>query len=72
VKGFIMSELIWWYIWILVKSYLETGLFVAIVFTIISYLFPSDQPFTLRDFFTVLFFHPIVLYHFIKSLYGDD
>lgn len=72
MKGFIMSELIWWYIWILVKSYLEAGLIVAIAFAMINYVFPSDKRFTLRDFFIVLFFHPIAVYHFIKSLYGDD
>jgi hypothetical protein len=67
-----MSELIWWYIWILVESYLEAGLLIALIFIMINYIFPSDQIFTLKDYFIIIFLHPIVIYHFIKALYGDD
>ena len=67
-----MSKLILWYIWILVESYLEAGLLTALAFIIIHYIFPSDETFTLKDFFLILFFHPIVMYHFIKAIYGED
>jgi hypothetical protein len=71
VKEFGMSNWIWWYIWILVESYLEAGLIIALIFIMINYIFPSDQIFTLKDYFIIIFLHPIVIYHFIKEYYGN-
>jgi len=67
-----MINTILWYIWILVKAYLETGLFVSFIFLYIHLVFPSGERFTLKDFLIILFFHPIVVYHFIKELYKDE
>jgi len=67
-----MSNIILWYILMVGKAYLEAGLFIALAFFMLSYVFPSDEEFTLKDFFIILFLHPIVIYYFIKSLYGDD
>jgi hypothetical protein len=66
-----MSDIILWYILIIGKAYLEAGLFVFIVFMIINWIFPSEEGFTWKDFFIIVFFHPIVVYHFIKEFYGD-
>jgi hypothetical protein len=67
-----MSDWILWYILIMVKAYFEAGLFVVFVFLTINYVFPSGERFTWRDFLIILFFHPIVVYHFIKELYKNE
>jgi len=67
-----MSELILWYILIMVKAYFEAGLFVALVFLCIHFAFPSGERFTLRDFLIILVFHPFVMYHFINELYKNE
>ena len=66
-----MINIILWYILMVVMAYLEAGLFIALIFSIIHYVFPSEESFTLKDFLIVVFFHPIVVYHFIKEFYGD-
>ena len=67
-----MSNIILWYILMVGKAYLEAGLFIALAFFMLSYVFNFEIKFNLKDYLIIIFFHPIVIYHFIKSLYGDD
>jgi hypothetical protein len=68
MKGFIMSSVVWWYIWIFIKSYLETGLFLSLLFLIITIINGTINRMWLRDFVFTVFLHPVVIYYFIKEL----
>jgi hypothetical protein len=63
-----MSSVIWLYIWILVKMYLEVGLFIALIFWILSIILDFEEEFTWKDFCITIFFYPIIMYYFIKEL----
>jgi hypothetical protein len=60
--------MIWWYIWILVKSYLELGLFISSAILIITIINGTIDRMWLRDFIFTLFLHPVVIYYLIKEL----
>jgi len=60
--------MIWWYIWILVKSYLELGLFISSAILIITIINGTIDRMWLRDFVFTLFLHPVVIYYLIKEL----
>jgi len=66
-----MSELIWWYIQIIGWAYLEAGLTIAGLGFIINLIYPSSEQLTWKNFLTIILFHPIVIYYFIKEYYGN-
>jgi hypothetical protein len=67
-----MSSVVWWYIWICVKVYLELGLFIASLITIITLINNTIDRTWLRDFFFTLFLHPVVIYYLIKELENGE
>ena len=64
--------MIWWYIWIGVKAYLELGLFIASLITIITLINNTIDKMWLRDFVFTLFLHPVVVYYLIKELNNGE
>lgn len=66
-----MSELIWWYILMVFRAYLEAGLIIACLGFIINLVYPSSEQLTWKNFLTIILFHPIVIYYFIKEYYGN-
>lgn len=72
MKEFIMSSEILWYILMAGKAYLQVGLLIAFVFWVISYNNNGVERLTLKDLIFTVFFHPIVVYYFIKEYNGRD
>jgi hypothetical protein len=64
--------MIWVYIWILVKAYLELGLFIASLITIITLINNTIDRNWFRDFVFTLFLHPVVVYYLIKELENGE
>lgn len=60
--------MIWMYVWVLVKSYLELGLFISSVILVITIINGTIDRNWLRDFVFTLFLHPVVIYYLIKEL----
>jgi hypothetical protein len=54
------------------KAYLQVGLLIAFVFWVISYNNNGVERLTLKDLIFTVFFHPIVVYYFIKEYNGRD
>lgn len=63
-----MSSIVLMYIWILVKSYLELGLILACLFTIITIRNGTIDRYWVRDFLFTVFLHPIVIHHLAKEM----
>jgi hypothetical protein len=55
-------------VWVLVKSYLELGLFISSVILVITIINGTIDRNWLRDFVFTLFLHPVVIYYLIKEL----
>lgn len=64
---FIMSSEILWYIWIGGKVYLEVGLILALIIWTITFDSDEIDRVTLKELIFTVFFHPIVIYYFIKE-----
>jgi len=64
--------MIWLYIWMFVKAYLEVGLFMSFIILIITIINDTIDRTWFRDFVFTLFLHPIVVYYFIKELENGD
>ena len=64
---FIMSSVILWYILMAGVGYLEVGLLIAFIFWAISFSSYGVEKLTLKDLIFTVFFHPIVVYYFIKE-----
>ena len=60
--------MVWIYLWILAKLYLELGLLFALVFLIVTIIKDTINEYWLRDFVFTLFLHPVVIYYLIKEL----
>jgi hypothetical protein len=63
-----MSSVIWLYIWILVKAYLQVGLFMSSIILIMTIINDTVDRTWFRDFLFTLFLHPIIVYYLIKEL----
>jgi len=60
--------MIWEYVWVLVKSYLELGLFISSIILVITIINGTIDRNWLRDFIFTTFLHPVVIYYLIKEL----
>jgi hypothetical protein len=67
MKEFIMSSEILWYIWIVGKAYLQVGLLSALILLIVTFDNSEMNRVTLKELIFTIFFHPIVIYYFIKE-----
>ena len=67
-----MSSEILWYIWIAGRAYLQVGLLIAFIFWAISFSSEGVEKLTLKDLIFTVFFHPIVVYYFIKEYEGRN
>lgn len=67
-----MSSEILWYIWIAGRAYLQVGLLIAFIFWVILFNSEGVEKLTLKDLIFTVFFHPIVVYHFIKEYNGRN
>lgn len=67
-----MSSVIWLYIWILVKAYLQVGLLMASIVLIMTFINNTIDRTWFRDFVFTLFLHPIVVYYLIKELTNGE
>jgi len=67
-----MSSEILWYILMVVKAYLQVGLLIAFIFWVISINSYGVERLTLKDLLFTIFFHPIVVYYFIKEYNGRN
>ena len=67
MKEFIMSSEILWYIWIVGKAYLQVGLLSALILLIVTFDNSEMNRITLKELIFTIFFHPIVIYYFIKE-----
>jgi len=56
------------YIWILVKAYLQLGLFIATAITLITLIRGTIDRMWLKNFVFTVFLHPVVLHYLIKEL----
>jgi hypothetical protein len=63
-----MSSVIWLYIWICVKAYLQVGLFMSSIILIMTIINDTVDRTWFRDFLFTLFLHPIIVYYLIKEL----
>jgi hypothetical protein len=70
MKEFIMSSEILWYIWIVGKAYLQVGLLSALILLIVTFDNSEMNRVTLKELIFTIFFHPIVIYYFIKEWNG--
>lgn len=64
---FIMSSVILWYILMAGVAYLQVGLLIGFIFWAISFSSDGVEKLTLKDVIFTIFFHPIVVYYFIKE-----
>lgn len=62
-----MSNEILWYILMAGMAYLEVGLLIAFIFWVISFSSYGVEKLNLKDLIFTVFFHPIVVYYFIKE-----
>jgi hypothetical protein len=62
-----MSSEILWYIWIVGKAYLQVGLLSALILLIVTFDNSEMNRVTLKELIFTIFFHPIVIYYFIKE-----
>jgi len=67
MKEFIMSSVILWYILMVGMAYLQVGLLIAFIFWAVSFSSDGVEKLTLKDLIFTVFFHPIVIYYFIKE-----
>ena len=63
-----MSSVVWVYIWIGVKVYLEVGLLLSLIFLITALVNNTIDRYWLRDAVVTIFLHPVVVYYLIKEL----
>jgi hypothetical protein len=57
-----------WYIFIIFQTYLEVGIFIAIIGVVINMFSPfKEKNLNLKDFISIILYHPWVVYHFIKE-----
>ena len=64
---FIMSSEILGYIWIGGEVYLGVGLILALIIWTITFDSDEIDRVTLKELIFTVFFHPIVIYYFIKE-----
>ena len=57
-----------WYIWIVGRAYLGTGLIVALILWLITFDKNEINKITLKELVFTIFLYPIVIYYFIKEL----
>lgn len=62
-----MSSVILWYILMAGVAYLQVGLLIGFIFWAISFSSDGVEKLTLKDVIFTIFFHPIVVYYFIKE-----
>lgn len=62
-----MSSVILWYILMVGVGYLEVGLVIALILWSITYNSEERDKVTLKELIFTIFFHPIVVYYFIKE-----
>jgi len=67
MKEFIMSNVILWYILMVGIAYLQVGLLIAFIFWVVSFSSDGVKKLTLKELIFTVFFHPIVVYYFIKE-----
>jgi hypothetical protein len=67
-----MSSVVWLYIWIFVKAYLEVGLFLSSIILVITIINNTADRTWFRDFVFTLFLHPVVVYYLIKELSNGE
>ena len=67
-----MSSMVWLYIWIFVKAYLEVGLFLSSIILVITIINNTADRTWFRDFVFTLFLHPVVVYYLIKELSNGE
>ena len=62
-----MSSVILWYILMVGVGYLEVGLLIALILWSITYNSEERNKVTLKELIFTIFFHPVVVYYFIKE-----
>jgi hypothetical protein len=62
-----MSSVILWYILMVGVGYLEVGLIIALILWSITYDSEERNKVTLKELIFTIFFHPVVVYYFIKE-----
>lgn len=67
-----MIDVILWYILMVGRVYLEVGLVIAFILWIITFNNDEVEKVTLKELVFTIFFHPIVIYYFIKELNGNN
>jgi hypothetical protein len=67
-----MSSVVWAYIWICIKVYLEVGLFMSFIILMMTIINDTIERTWFRDFIFTLFLHPIVVYYLIKELENGE
>jgi hypothetical protein len=67
-----MSSVVWAYIWICIKAYLEVGLFMSFIILMMTIINDTIERTWFRDFIFTLFLHPIVVYYLIKELENGE
>ena len=67
-----MNSVVWWYILMVGKVYLEVGLLLSLLFLVITSVNGTIDRMWFRDFVFTLFLHPIVIYYFIKELENGE
>ena len=72
MKEFIMNNEILWYILMVGRAYLQVGLLISFIFWVISISNYGVGKFALKDFIFTVYFHPIVVYYFIKEYDGRN
>ena len=64
--------MIWVYILMVIRAYLQVGLLISFIFWVISINSYGVERLTLKDLIFTVFFHPIVVYYFIKEYDGRN
>jgi hypothetical protein len=64
--------MIWVYILMVIRAYLQVGLLISFIFWVISINSYGVERLTLKDLLFTVFFHPIVVYYFIKEYVGRN
>jgi hypothetical protein len=64
--------MIWVYILMVIRAYLQVGLLISFIFWVISINSYGVERLTLKDLLFTVFFHPIVVYYFIKEYDGRN
>jgi hypothetical protein len=55
-----------------IRAYLQVGLLISFIFWVISINSYGVERLTLKDLLFTVFFHPIVVYYFIKEYDGRN